>query len=307
MGVHKSIETIISYLPITVKSLMAKLTAEQKESINEVRVRVNRPIVLEMNDKKYFLSRSGSVTMDINSQGLYITDFSEIQSIVKALSRYSLHSCERELTQGYFTIENGIRVGISGVYSESEKSRLKYINSLNFRVSREVWGCSTELYTRLFKNSTPSVLICGGVNSGKTTILRDMCRLAGNEMKTALIDERNEISSVVNGIPINDVGVHTDILSGCSRETGINNAVRSLSPRIIVCDEIGEEHDADAIVKAKGCGAEFISTIHVSDYESLNRRYISKKLLNSGVFDYAVILEGESSPGKVREIRRLKL
>lgn len=306
MGVSKSIETIISYMPMELKSIMTKLPTEIKESINEVRVRVNRPIVLEVTDRKYFLFRNGSVTQDKEAQGLYIADFSAIQNIVKALSRFSLHSCERELTQGYFTIENGIRVGISGVYSEAEARRLKYINSLNFRVSREVAGCSSELYNRLFTNSTPSVLICGGVNSGKTTILRDICRLAGNEMKTVLIDERNEISSVVNGIPLNDVGINTDILSGCSRETGIINAVRSLSPRIIVCDEIGEESDAEALVKAKGCGVEFISTIHISDYEFLSRRYISKKLLNSGVFDYAVILEGESSPGKVREIRRLR-
>ena len=306
MGANKSFETIISYLPMPLRSHMMQISAEVKEQINEVRIRANRPVVLETNERKYFLNKEGSVTSDINSGGVYVSDFVEIQNIVKALSRFSLHSCERELTQGYFTIENGIRVGIGGVYSESETSRLKYINSLNFRISREVKGSADGLYKRRFSHSVPSVLVCGGVNSGKTTILRDLCRLTGNEYKTALIDERNEISAVVNGKATNDVGIHTDILCGCSRETGIINAVRSLSPRIIICDEIGDERDADAIVRAKGCGAEFISTIHISDYEALNRRYISKKLLEHNVFDYAVILEGEHSPGKVREIRRLR-
>lgn len=147
-----------------------------------------------------------------------------------------------------------------------------------------------------------SILICGGVNSGKTTILRDLCRLSGNCFKVTLIDERNEISATSGGIPENDVGVLTDILINCNRSHGVISAVRTLSPDMIFCDEISTSDDVVAILQAHGCGVKFSATVHAENYENLLKRQTIKVLLENKVFEYAVFLE---NVGKVREIRRL--
>ncbi|MDE7136900.1 MAG: stage III sporulation protein AA, partial [Ruminococcus sp.] len=104
----------------------------------------------------------------------------------------------------------------------------------------------------------------------------------------------------------NDVGVLTDVLGGCKRSVGIISAVRTLSPDMIFCDEISETEDSEAILQAFGCGVNFAATVHAENYENLMKRTAIKPLLESGVFDYAVFLEGSGFPGKIREIRRLK-
>ncbi|MDE5556128.1 MAG: stage III sporulation protein AA, partial [Ruminococcus sp.] len=126
--------------------------------------------------------------------------------------------------------------------------------------------------------------------------------ICGNNFKVSLIDERNEISSVSGGIPENDVGVLTDVLVGCRRADGIISAVRTLSPDMIFCDEISTSEDSEAILRAFGCGVRFTATVHAENYENLIRRYAIRPLLENGVFEYAVFLEGM---GKIREIRRI--
>lgn len=65
----------------------------------------------------------------------------------------------------------------------------------------------------------------------------------GKIRKIALVDERGEIAASVGGYPQNDVGFCTDILNGISKKEGISMAVRTLSPHLIFCDEIGRESE----------------------------------------------------------------
>ncbi|MDE7363678.1 MAG: Flp pilus assembly complex ATPase component TadA, partial [Ruminococcus sp.] len=148
------------------------------------------------------------------------------------------------------------------------------------------------------------VLICGNVNSGKTTVLRDLCRLIGNQRKVTLVDERNEISYFHNGTVCNDVGTLTNILVGCKRADGIISAVRTLSPDYIFCDEISTYEDAEAIMCGIGCGVRFCATVHAENYADLLKRPVAEKIM--GVFRYAVFLKGSANPGEIAEIRRIE-
>ena len=78
-----------------------------------------------------------------------------------------------------------------------------------------------------------------------------------------------------------------------------------MSPEIIFCDEISTEKDSDAMIKSAGCGVKFISTAHADSFENLVKRPYLYELINSGIFEYAVIMSGSSEAGKIKDIRRI--
>lgn len=299
-----SYEIICKYMPSKIKTAMQQVDPALTSGVNEVRIRANRPIVLTYSDRQKFLN-VGYLSDSCKSNNCVIATADDVDFIVKSLCRFSVHSCEKELSQGFFTIDSGIRVGLAGTMSASDDGTLKYISSLNFRIPREIIGCADDIFSSVFSSGLKSVLICGGVNSGKTTLLRDLCRLCGSRYKTVLIDERSEISAPVCGVASYQIGVHTDVLEGCKRSDGIMSAVRTLSPQTIFCDEISSNEDAEAILHGFGSGVRFVASVHADSLDSLCKRPMLSKLITAGVFDYAVQLEGESFPGKIRQIRRM--
>lgn len=85
-----------------------------------------------------------------------------------------------------------------------------------------------------------------------------------------MIDSRNELSGSVRGTPMLDVGLNTDVLCGAEKSEGIMLALRSLSPEIIICDEIG--NDAAAVEQAVFCGVKVIASAHAGSLTELQRR-----------------------------------
>lgn len=299
-----SYDIICSYMPQRLRNILKCISVSDQKNTNEIRIRVNKPITCITSNKIKFVDLNSTYQLRPNDC-CPIVSKNEIDQIINTLCKFSVHSCARELSQGFFTIENGIRVGVSGTISTASEPTFKYISGLNFRISRQITGCAEEIFNRIFFNGRHSVLICGSVNSGKTTILRDLCRFCGNRYKVTLIDERSELAAASNGIPQLDIGLNTDILEGINRSDGIISAIRTLSPHIIVCDEISTEQDCNAIMSGFGCGVNFAATAHANSFEELNSRSVLRPLLDLGVFEYVVILDGENSPGRIREIRRL--
>ena len=293
-----SYEIISSYMMPDIRNAMLAV-AENAKTVTEIRLRSGRAVSFIFPDRIKYLTKTGKLVDNYqNPENITVTAI-DIKQTVDKLCHFSVHSCTTELREGYFILKGGIRVGVAGTYSDTSGKSINNFNALNFRIARCVTGCAEKIYERI---DGKSIIICGGVNSGKTTVLRDLCRLCGNNFKVSLIDERNEISSVSGGIPENDVGVLTDVLVGCSRADGIISALRTLSPDIIFCDEISTFDDSEAILKAFGCGVNFTATVHAKNYENLIRRSAIIPLIENGVFEYAVFLEGM---GKIREIRRI--
>ena len=86
-------------------------------------------------------------------------------------------------------------------------------------------------------------------------MLRDLVRKISNGMEqinykgitVGLIDERGEIASMYKGIPQNEVGIRTDVLDNVPKWIGMQMMIRSMSPQVIVADEIGNKKDVEAI------------------------------------------------------------
>lgn len=301
---EKIIKSVCRYLPSEIAESIERINPKDIDNITEIRIRAERPLCVTLWGESFFLEKSGNLTKSF--QNCLRTGFSEINNILKSLCRYSVYSYDKEISEGFITIESGIRAGLSGTVSYSDgKKTMRYINGINFRIPREVKDCGEKIYTRLLKNRPCGIIICGSVASGKTTLLRDLCRLCGNRYIVSLIDERGEIAGCRDGVPQNDVGINTDIFDGFERSDGIVNSVRSMSPEIIFCDEISTEKDSDAMIKSAGCGVKFISTAHADSFENLVKRPYLYELINSGIFEYAVIMSGSSESGKIKDIRRI--
>lgn len=301
---EKIIKSVCHYLPSEIAESIERINPKDIDNITEIRIRAERPLCVTLWGESFFLEKSGNLTKSF--QNCLRTGFSEINNILKSLCRYSVYSYDKEISEGFITIESGIRAGLSGTVSYSDgKKTMRYINGINFRIPREVKDCGEKIYTRLLKNRPCGIIICGSVASGKTTLLRDLCRLCGNRYIVSLIDERGEIAGCRDGVPQNDVGINTDIFDGFERSDGIVNSVRSMSPEIIFCDEISTEKDSDAMIKSAGCGVKFISTAHADSFENLVKRPYLYELINSGIFEYAVIMSGSSEAGKIKDIRRI--
>lgn len=297
MNRSESVRIAASYLPCQVRLALDKVSGDE---ISEIRLRTGRPVTLVRYGKPYYLDKNGKIMNQFSERCLCISS-GELGAIVDKLCRYSVHSCAEQLRTGCFVIENGIRVGVAGRFSHTEQAGLTEFYSLNFRLPTEAKGCADHIFQRIYP-TRQSVIICGKVNSGKTTFLRDLARRLGDVCKTAVIDERNEIFASFNGKPTFDAGLNTDIISDASRSSGITLAMRVLSPDYIICDEIATEGDVSAILSAHGSGIRFAATIHANSYEDLFCRPVSNKLLQAKVFGTAVFLDET----RIRQIRSIE-
>lgn len=300
MNGSTSYRTITDHLPQKLRDMLLSLNEGLLHGLMEVRLRSGGPVYFVYPERILFLGRNSELRSD--SRELYIVSAAEIKAILDRLCHFSVHSCPSQLSQGWFVIGNGVRVGLAGMYSSTSQPVLTDLSSLNFRISREVRGCADGLFPQIYDKN---VIICGGVGSGKTSILRELCRLNGSLRKTALIDERNEISCFCDGAPRYDVGLMTDILVNCTRSFGISSAVRTMSPELIICDEIASSEDTEAIVSGIACGVRFIVTAHGENMQEACKRPELRYLTESGLFHRIVFLKGASRPGETGEIIRL--
>lgn len=260
--------------------------------IDEIRLRNNKPISISARGKNFFLQKNGELC-NFSSDRIYATR-SDVEMVFKSAFSYSIHSYFKELANGYITIRGGNRVGICGtaVLANDYKNTvdtLKYISSINIRISREVIGCADRIinYCKL-----PSgILIIGPPSSGKTTIIRDIARIIGNRHSVSLIDELNEISATYKDEATCNVGLLTDVFVGYPKDIGIRTAVKVMSPKYIIVDEIGSKEDVNALSYALNSGVNIITAIHSDSLESAMKKPNVNKLISSKTFNYAVVLQ----------------
>ena len=296
-----NLRTTLEYLPAAVRRSLQRMPDNRLARIQEIRLRSGRPVAVSECGREQFLTPDGTYTAQPECALTAAAD--DIARSYQAVVSYSVYSHEQDTAEGYVTIRGGCRVGLCGsaVRQNGRLQSVRNISGLNFRIAGEYPGTAASVWRQIGQGS--SILIAGAVGSGKTTFLRDVCRMLGNTCRTSLIDERGEIAAVLRGVPQNDVGLMTDVLDGYPRAAGILTALRVLTPDYIVCDEISTIDDADAILQASGCGVHFAATVHAGSVEELRRRTVMQALFDADVFRYCVLLGGN---GKVLTIRRLQ-
>lgn len=272
-------------IPLKTASKLIHIPAwVNKNEITELRLRAGRKAMITVGNR--CIPCSETISKE------------EIEQCFQELCQHSVHSFAREISEGYITLPAGHRVGFCGtaIIDRDKIETLKDISSINIRIAREVVGCAEELYHSLFSQGVRSLLLAGKPLSGKTTVLRDLARILGADHRVAVIDSRNEIAAVHKGTPSLSIGDNTDVLTGYPKHEGILTAIRTLSPEIIICDEIGD--DADAVKQCIHCGVKLVASAHADSIKELYQRPDTAELLP--MFECAAVLSGK---GKLADIK----
>ncbi len=283
-----SFSSALFLLEESITHTLQKIPENLKANVQEIRLRAGRPLSLNIGGEIFFIDKEGGVFKDYKT-AILINPF-HLKETLKKITGNSLYSHEKEILNGFISMPMGNRAGVCGTVREGKFS---FVSSINIRIAHECIGVASR---EINNYSGGSVLICGPPASGKTTFLRDLIRgisngESGRYYKISLIDTRGEIASSFGGSPSQDIGINTDVFSGSEKHSGIEAALRSMSPEIIAFDEIGNAEDLLAVERALYSGAYIFTTAHLNSPEDLTKREIISPLLKRKAFVRVIFLK----------------
>ncbi|MGB9804616.1 stage III sporulation protein AA [Desulfofundulus sp.] len=307
------VEEVLPVLPVQLRNLIAGLPLEVLERLEEIRLRQDRPLALGLVHKDVFLSPEGNLVT--NPEDAYLVSAGDLERTIQLVTGSSLYALEEELRNGYITLPGGHRVGLAGraVLEGGRVKTLKYISSLNIRISREVPGLASSLLPYLIDRRIKNIyhtLIFSPPRCGKTTMLRDIIRQLSNGvpelglpgLTVGVVDERSELAGCYRGVPQRDVGVRTDVLDGCPKAEGMIMLLRSMAPQVIATDEIGRVEDIAALEEVFHAGVRVLVTVHGASLAELATRPALQHLFKLKVIQRFVLLGRSRGVGTVEDI-----
>lgn len=307
-----SIVNIEQYLCPEIRKIINKIPGKFKNAMEEIRLRVNQPLMIYYNNQDYFVGLDGKPELHCNSS--FRVTRKNIDNTLQFISDYSIYSVEEELKRGYITIQGGHRVGIVGkVLSDRGKIRtIKDFTGLNIRIAREKKGVASPILRYLIQpdGEFMNTIIISPPQCGKTTLLRDIIRcisqgipsIGFRGVKVGVVDERSEIGACYQGIPQNDLGPRTDILDSCPKAEGMMMLIRAMSPQVIATDEIGREEDSLAIEEALRAGIKLVTTVHGYNLEDALNKKVIGDLIRKKVFQRIIVLSNQKGVGTIEGI-----
>lgn len=274
-------ETIAFFTHCLPKAVARPLNALPDGSLREIRVRAGQSIRLS--------TRHGETICPCEPTPQQVAQMAE------ALCEHALYARAEEQRSGFVTLRGGHRMGLCGrVICQGQSIRaLRDISSFCIRIAGQWRGAADGLIGQLTDENgfCRSTLIVGLPGMGKTTLLRDsLRRLSEAGRRVCVVDERSEIAAMCDGLPQLEVGPCTDVLDGCGKEAGLRWLLRSLSPEVLVTDELSDTLDAQAALEAIRSGVSMLATVHGRDLDSVCGRNTLYPLVRNRAFErYAVL------------------
>lgn len=249
-----------------------------KISATDIHIAVGQPVII------YCFGMNRYTVSDIVSRA-------RMDDIFFKLCDYSVYKHTEEIRNGFITINEKYRCGICGtcVRKGDEVVSIRNITSINIRVPHHISGVAEPIVKE--NRLDDGVLIIGEPSSGKTTLLRD---IAANLPRAVVVDERYEL-----GI----YGTAADVMLGYNKASGISQAIRTMSPGFIVCDELDYD-DIDAVKSAVSTGVSVIASVHGKMKQGKPVRGIISELVSTGAFGTVVVLKGRLYPSSIERIYR---
>lgn len=287
----RAFDHIAQRLPLYQPQLLA-LPDRVKAQAQDIHYKAGQPVAVCGREGVFYLKAGFGATRALGP-GLLTVNAAQLQEMFFSICGQSVFSHEEEIRQGYVQVDSLCRAGICGtaVLERGRVKGLRDITSIVFRIPRNMPGCGD----RLFLSGTEfsrGALIAGEPGSGKTTLLRDIARSLsqgrfGPPRRVSVLDCRGELGMF-------DLGPCADVLRNCPKGEGFQMALRSLSPEIILCDELapGDREAVETVVQA---GVGLVATVH-SDGGGPRSRPLCRELLSTGAFGTLVALRGRESP-----------
>jgi stage III sporulation protein AA len=265
------------------------------KTLTEVRLRAGQPVEVRT------ASGGRLVGPEVTRQ--------ELDELLLQMTGYSIYACEERIRQGFFTLPEGHRVGLTGRYASDKGGVVALTGALSMciRVARAISGAADPLMPHLMDHGRlRSALILSPPGLGKTTMLRDAARqLSLKGYRVALADERGELAApAAGGLPTMSLGPRCDVATGADKAQLIERLVRSMAPDVVVTDELGGEGDARAVYEAACAGVAVLASAHAVDCPTARRKRGLAPLIEDGLFEVFAVLGG--APGKIVEIQEAR-
>lgn len=263
------------------------------KAVNELRFRADKPIVVCVSGKNYFLTENG---VSSNLTNALFASKIAIEDIIFRASECSIYSVNEQIKRGFIVTDSGIRIGIGGnmVEENGQIKTMTNFSSCNMRFPHNVKNCSLCAYPFIVHDDKiENTLVISPPNAGKTTFLKDfVSQLSERKLSynVLLLDERGELD---NNIDSN----FFDKIAFSTKKVGFENGIRSLSPDLIVTDEIGQEEDIDAIIYAITSGISVLATTHADSMETFLKKPLFQRVIKDKVFKRYVLLSKRNGPG----------
>ena len=266
--VNGDLEKILCFFP----DALAYEIAKEREQIEEIRLRLYGKSQTVLGEGRFRLL-SYSLSRD------------EMAKIASAFCRGSYHSQAQNIKEGFISYPGGWRIGVCGKIGGRDDNDIFDITSLCIRVPRRKAGCADAFVSYLASyNFTKSVLVFSSPGVGKTTLLREcacLCASSPHFRRIALIDSRGEFDTAE--------APTLDIYKTCNKASAIEMATRTMSPQMIILDEIGAS-EAETILSVASCGVPIIASAHADSMRELLSSPPFAKLYRAGIFDIYVRL-----------------
>lgn len=269
---------------------IAKMVGDER-LVAELRMRVGRRLVVVAID--------GTRRVAMQGGAAYIVTQSDVDGVLARATNMSFYSASEEMKRGYVPCKH-YRIGVGGEgVLDGKLIGIKNVAFLVVRVPHQIKGVADKIAGDVFCGGKASTaLVVSRAGCGKTTMLRELARIASAKFNVVVIDERYELCAVSNGVPLLDVG-DCDVVSGVPKRQAYENCVRAMNPDIIVTDELFGAEDVKAILDVMRCGVSVFASLHGESIESvLQGEYAT--LVEA--FDVVVVL-GKNPVGSIVEKR----
>lgn len=307
---------LLPYVPPTWRTRIANIGAANLRMLCEIRLRVGRAAMAVLSDNRQLFIGPDGLTADAG-RGFTFTR-AHADQLLHSLSEGSLYALEEQLRHGYLTLRGGHRVGFSGeaVMRDGTLRTLVHVGGFNIRIARAFIGCARRLLPQLVGPgmTVHSTLIVSPPGAGKTTLLRDVARSLSYGLPwngefgvtVAIVDERSEIAACERGVPMHDVGPRTDVVDKAPKAAGMLQMLRSMSPAVVITDEIGRSEDVSAMMEALHAGVSVIASVHGASWDDVRARPGLQPLVKAGAFSRIVLLSNRQGPGTIETVSRLQ-
>ncbi len=235
--------------------------------------------------------RLSSVTVEgVNCPLIFRATREILDEILLSVTGGSIYAYRDSIRAGYISLAGGIRMGLAGraITEGDVPVAVTDLTSLCFRIPHAVPGVASDVI-RLWETNGAGkgILVIAPPACGKTTFLKDLIIGVSSGVRArrvAVVDSREELCP-------DGTGEMVDVLRGYPRRAGMEIALRTLSPEVLICDEIGAE-EVISIRDILYGGVPLVAAMHGSSLTQIKKKNGVRELLDAGVFGMAVLLGG---------------
>lgn len=274
------------------QKILTAISKIDKDKLYEIRLRRNFPVKVNFEGEVKYLSENGLTGFRTNA---IVATEEDISDIIFNVTENSLYAFNDRIVNGFLTTADGVRIGVAGecVGNDGKVITVKNFSSLNIRIPHNVTGAADKVFKYVCKDDLIlNTLIVSPPFFGKTTILKDLSLKIDKSFNYSvlLVDERGEFEKVF--------GENIDKITYSDKKYAFNAGIRSMSPDVIITDELVGEADWQSVKTVALSGVKIIATCHGKSLSDVRR----KSVFIDNVFERYVVLKSDGLPGIIDKV-----